>query len=76
MAFSMMSNSTNGCAACMGVVQSIIALVGLRKCKGSSEEALKGEVCVGCGGWGLIWGSLGAEVVRRITPRAPFPLCQ
>ena len=73
MAFSMMSNSTNGCAACMGVVQSIIAFVGQRKCKGSSQEALKG---VGGVGWGLIWGSLGAEVVRRITPRAPFPLCQ
>ena len=46
----------------MGVVQSIIALVGLRKCKGSSEEALKGEVCVGCGegavggGWVRLWG--------------------
>ena len=56
MAFSMMSNSTNVCAACMGVVQSIIALVGLRKCKGSSQEALMGEVCVGCGGSsGGVW---------------------
>ena len=58
MAFSMMSNSTNVCAACMCVVQSIIAFVGLRKCKGSSQEALKGEVCVGCGvgvGVGGVW---------------------
>ena len=63
MAFSMMSNSTNVCAACMGVVQSIIAFVGQRKCKGSSQEALKGEVCVGCGGWG--GGSSGGVWVQR-----------